>query len=849
MNKPRRNGLLGFLILTAGGAPALGQWVEQSFDLQVGWNSVFLEVDPMPADADTLFANTPVEAVWLRISGPPVGSPPPDCTSADDPNCREREDTLWRSWVPRLDGACDTVSNLCVGGANPGSACSTDDDCLGDAQSDPLRLARNLPTIRGGQAFLIKASAPTTLNFRGKPNGRKTRWSRGYNLQGFHVDPSGPPTFEAYLSPSSAHGNTRIFDIELDGDLAEVADPSNATVDPGVGYWVKADRNVVYDGPIAIDNASLRGVELGKKQTQHALTVDNLSPDPRTVTIRYVPSEDAPAGRPTVASNSATQEWLIWLDKRSGEICLPGEACPEGDTLVWLGLSTEPWVRSLGIPGKFLGLGSGELVTPRQVLELGCDRFAAAEFAVLDPEAPDGGSRFQGILELKDDAGYRRWIAVSMERPTQAGLWVGSVAVDRVEWVTRNSRTWLNPSDVVGCACEGGFCSAGPNQGSSCRNHGECACPDTDLMDGSDDGGGAIRPVSTTFVFPIIMHVDDQNNVKMLTEITMLKKPADPVSGAATRMVLATPACPPAFCNSLEAGGSIDGQDFSPRISTAAFAFDGDLPMSGDLSSVITGVSELEPSHRLNPFKHLFHPDHDCTKVGECFKVIRKFTFNFVAEQRDGNLDPGFGFSFLNGDYREDLTISSRTLAPNCGCFEIGGTECVGGLMDGMSCPQVCVGGPDDGDPCPPSGCGMWCDAGSNNPNTSCTSNDDCTNGLCVGSCTSADCPGECDLDSDNASSFCGNDSACPNGSCVMICAPLKACAGQCDGLSADPGAFCNSDSDCPGGTCGAPTTACTSDDECDCDFVQNLRSFSTTALGRFQLTRVSDIPVLNDGQ
>ncbi|MEE9296557.1 MAG: hypothetical protein V3W34_16560 [Phycisphaerae bacterium] len=55
------------LVMLVLAVPAYGQWVEQTFELQKGWNSIFLEVDPAPRRANELFAGKPISAVWLRV--------------------------------------------------------------------------------------------------------------------------------------------------------------------------------------------------------------------------------------------------------------------------------------------------------------------------------------------------------------------------------------------------------------------------------------------------------------------------------------------------------------------------------------------------------------------------------------------------------------------------------------------------------------------------------------------------------------------------------------------------------------------------------------------------------------
>ncbi|MEE9296999.1 MAG: hypothetical protein V3W34_18815 [Phycisphaerae bacterium] len=62
------------------------QWIEQTFTLAPGWNTVYLEVDPVPAEADVVFAGQPITGVWMRAPGPSAGVPE-GCTNPSDPAC------------------------------------------------------------------------------------------------------------------------------------------------------------------------------------------------------------------------------------------------------------------------------------------------------------------------------------------------------------------------------------------------------------------------------------------------------------------------------------------------------------------------------------------------------------------------------------------------------------------------------------------------------------------------------------------------------------------------------------------------------------------------------------------
>lgn len=76
----------GVLLMLIISAPASAQWVQQSFQLESGWNTIFVEVDPYPQMADELFAGHPIETVWKRADHALPGFGP-DCGSSTDPDC------------------------------------------------------------------------------------------------------------------------------------------------------------------------------------------------------------------------------------------------------------------------------------------------------------------------------------------------------------------------------------------------------------------------------------------------------------------------------------------------------------------------------------------------------------------------------------------------------------------------------------------------------------------------------------------------------------------------------------------------------------------------------------------
>lgn len=674
---------------------ASAQWLEQSFQLEVGWNSIYLEVDPSPSNADDLFTDLAIDAVWMLAPNPLVAGPP-DCPDPNDPSCAPALDSGWRVWVP---------------------------------PSDPARVAITLRLIRGGRVYLIRATEPGTLTFTGKPNGARTQWRKGFNLAGFHVvdDPGATPTFGAYLAPSAAHSATVVFDLQVDGTMVEITDLANARITPGRGVWVKSSQNAEYDGPVAIDNGSLRRVDFGKSLLEHSVTIENLTTEAREVTLTNASSTPVPVEPPGLPALAGSVP-LSWLDYEGG-----GQS---DQAFQWHELTAQGWALSgTGAPGD------------RATVRLGVDRagLAAAELDNLGR-----GSQYQDIIEVTDGHGFRRWLSVAAQVPSgvsgavasgsgtiaRPGLYLGHVMVDRVAWVSAGARVWTggDPTDpdfagVMRCFggtrdgeecfaaqkrcvgtpeveltrivceehadcpdgttcqslsdCPGGmcraFCAGGSNDSQPCGSSVDC--PDGGHCSTESDTS-ALRPTSAEFMFPVIIHLSDVGEYKMLTEVTVMWEPGDAETDTPGRFVLVTPECPQETLDGLEAGSLQDGQPFARRVSTAAFSFDGDLALTGDFGAALVAAIAISPNDPLNPFRHKYHPDHDCLDADdeplgpsaldyECFNVSRDLTFWFETNPPPGMDRPGWGDSLLGGIYEENLEGLHKETLHVGGRFEL----------------------------------------------------------------------------------------------------------------------------------------------------------------------------------
>jgi len=72
MEKNLRTLFVSAILLVTLAHEARAQWTTQSIQLHGGWNAVFLQVQPEPADCDTALGGLPVESAWAfnRRSAP-----------------------------------------------------------------------------------------------------------------------------------------------------------------------------------------------------------------------------------------------------------------------------------------------------------------------------------------------------------------------------------------------------------------------------------------------------------------------------------------------------------------------------------------------------------------------------------------------------------------------------------------------------------------------------------------------------------------------------------------------------------------------------------------------------------
>jgi hypothetical protein len=237
----------------------------------------------------------------------------------------------------------------------------------------------------------------------------------------------------------------------------------------------------------------------------------------------------------------------------------------------------------------------------------------------------DPGRLFQSVLEVTDDSGARQLIGVTSQGlinafgeggggapiPPHAGLWVGTAVIRKV-----NEPAHSNP---------------------------------------------AVQPVPTPtgseYQFRLIVHVDANNQVRLLQKVLQMWKPAE------FKFVLLTDeslASSPAYD-----GTSAQTGDQAPRrVSTSAFGFANPIPMAGGFGVSNSCVVVTGENDALNPYKHKYHPDHDNLNPAgqplpsgqaEAFAVTRMLHLAFQPSDPEGLALSGWGDTWHGGIYRERI--------------------------------------------------------------------------------------------------------------------------------------------------------------------------------------------------
>jgi len=503
--------------------------------------------------------------------------------------------------------------------------------------SQPLAGLGNLFILRDGRPYLIKlADNAQTLTWTvtGRPSLRRITWQAGAaNLVGFHVAATAP-TFQNLFAGETGLAAQPIYSLDAAGIWRQVANPALTRPRAGEAYWIRCRLPAQRAGTIQVEAGSSQGLNFGDTASEQSLRIRNTSSAARNITLRLLPSAAAPAGQPPLAGPVPLEFY------RANYAAAEFGWEPLSAPLSYASLAPgAEWNVRIGVRRASLAGG----VTP--------------------------GAQYQSIVEATDDLGTRWLIPVGAQvgapvvspsgalqfnaasaNATRAGLWTGEAVIRQV---------------------------------SQPAHPGDPSLP---------------RSAGGEFSFRLIVHVDADGSALLLQRVYFVRKPAtftpDPgnpgfniVDQPARTLLLTDEALIPALIGSSEVIGR--------RMSSAAFGFEQPVALAGGAfgDGTLGGVIALDYNHRLNPFKHIYHPDHNnrderfeqtLPEGREAFTVTRAIAFEFTGNDPLGLVPPGWGDSELGGVYRETITGLHRNTIQIRGTFRLVRASRVAALNDGL---------------------------------------------------------------------------------------------------------------------------------------------------------------------
>jgi len=155
-------------------------------------------------------------------------------------------------------------------------------------------------------------------------------------------------------------------------------------------------------------------------------------------------------------------------------------------------------------------------------------------------------------------------------------------------------------------------------------------------------------PVFHPFDMHILLHMDAAGKVNLLRNVTVMRKPIEGET-AYQRVLVTDDSLIPQY----EGISRRDGKMIGIRYSCLGFDFDktrNEFLLNGQIGAgkTISGTISLSEDHPTNPFRHMYHPDHQSGR-----SITRSLSLTFDENQAS---DPDAGSFFLTGLIEETVT-------------------------------------------------------------------------------------------------------------------------------------------------------------------------------------------------
>jgi len=324
---------LFFLWFSSGLIPAFGGNTRtQTFELEEGWNAIWLAVEPADLNPSAVFADSPVDIV-AAYDG--IFSTRQFTT---DPNANMLSELGWGVWY---------------------------------APERPDSFLTKLGAVYGQKGYLVHSTSACTLEIEGAVELSPVQWQpNAYNLTGFCMDPLAPPTFAQFFSASEAHEAHAIYRMTA-GIWRRVVDAEAEAMRSGEAFWIYCDGSSGYQGPLRVETEGGNGLVLsgtGDELLIHndagfplAPVVAHMGSDADSVPMAVVVDviDDAVGGIKPIEIPMVNAAWttVLPLLEPGASAAVPlaiqmdKMTAPEARTLLCIktDMGTETWVPVLGL--------------------------------------------------------------------------------------------------------------------------------------------------------------------------------------------------------------------------------------------------------------------------------------------------------------------------------------------------------------------------------------------------------------------------------------------------------------------------------------------------------------------
>ena len=593
------------------------QTAGQAISLSAGWNSVWLEIEPVYQAGDTLLNDPalPGDNETLAAGDVRIGQ------------TKAPEDVFTNPTITVIASPKPLASLSEFFGSQPGAIGTFNQDRWEQwLRIDPTG-TNNLAAVSGNRPYLVKV-APATPTFgftvTGKARFYRPTWTPDrYNLLGFGI--KGGISFQNFFSPSGTkHPVNRIYSLSLNGNWAVVS-PS-ALIKEDTAYWIFCSGPSDYMGPVSLDFglSSLGNLNFGSPSDAvsvsagatsvsldlQELVFTNLGSGAATPTLDLIAAGPGAGslGLQVVnpASNSLSYVLGNTVDTAVGESSAAalGEAIASGSTAV-------------------LTLGAKRNWTSGEVGRTNLYRLATAT---------SGTEFWLPVTALNNQIQAPTDLLPGTQSGSVAGLWVGQVVIDSVTSIVENGSpvrpaAGSTPLRILLHSDSSGSVSL---------------LSQVTIMQ-TKTANPEVPPIPVLVVnpakIPFYEGISERNGKKvgMRLEAVAFDMPRK-LDAASQAALLSDPAYPglteAGILNFLIARGT--------RPPSLAEKYELTHVMAGALGSGKTVQCELtiDRFHRSNPFRHAFHQKH---ASGPNIKRAIRIVFN------PGQTNPGR----LSGTFRE----------------------------------------------------------------------------------------------------------------------------------------------------------------------------------------------------